>query len=144
VNGIPKDVVTSSMMVTSKESSITLASPMLSMAGMSFFASMVQATSPDNSSHNCLEDNLGDCASKGVEEPNLLRGFEEGKKEAQSNRKTFRRREYFAISRRREGHPPARLSDTGSPLEAIPELEKILKKGSSLLYTPQYPGEHRQ
>jgi hypothetical protein len=36
------------------------------------------------------------------------------------------------------------LSDTGSPLEPIPELEKILKKGSALLYTPQYPGEHRQ
>jgi hypothetical protein len=36
------------------------------------------------------------------------------------------------------------LSDTGSPLEPIPELEKILKKGSALLYTPQYPGERRQ
>jgi hypothetical protein len=36
------------------------------------------------------------------------------------------------------------LSETGSSLEPIPELEKILKKGSALLYTPQYPGERRQ
>jgi hypothetical protein len=89
VDGVPKGVIASSMIVSHKESSITLASPMLWMAGMSspIFASMVQATLPDNSSHNCLEDNLVDCASKEVEEPNLLRGFEEGKKEAQSNRK---------------------------------------------------------
>jgi hypothetical protein len=36
------------------------------------------------------------------------------------------------------------LSERGSPLESIPTLEKILQKGSSLLYTPQYPGGKRQ
>jgi hypothetical protein len=175
-DGQPGTLVSSSTLA-STESSATMATPMLLAHEMAtpFVASMVQVeTYPLN--HTCPESKAFNCASKGVKEPTLLQGNEEGKREAQpkpnnarintapnicqpkkalSNvnnrsrsvqacplpvlgkrhqstkrmetinsanvneatpayvrRKTFRRREYFAISRRREGHPTAsKLSD---------------------------------